>query len=278
MLTELIPLLEQMTFDEITDFIDYIQYYHQSKFIDTEAAPKFKKAIRSRRSGKPSGGFPDPFGIKDPQVILMMTTPAQREAERMVRTADPEPLETAVLMAQALQRAKAPIRKRSQGNIQVKQIPYQRMRLEPDDEGNLVPALDENGIPIIDTVVGLYLYLRYWQVHGDNNKSKSRVKSIYIGGSAGLRERASETYQYPYRELAYLWVDTLAEYGIERTRRHRDKDTGEVVTITYHVRPKSDDNPIAELEQAILECIDMTTEPPIIDYEALDELQNMLIN
>lgn len=61
----------------------------------------------------------------------------------------------------------------------------------------------------------------------------------------------------------------LQEHRIQRTRTIRK--TGEVQT--YKVGPKGDDNPIAELEGAMLACINMDTEPPDIDYDALIDLQ-----
>lgn len=276
MITQLLPLLESMTYDELTDFIDYIQYHYQALFIEKKRRGRFKKSIRSRRSGKPTGGFPFDWSI--PKTILTMTTSAQVQGLELVKSAEQEPLESAIAVAQALQRAKAPLRKGSQGNIQVKKIPYERVRLEPDGEGNLVPAFDENGIIIVDTIIGLYLYLRYWQIRGDNNKQKSRVKSIYIGGNASLRDYLDdEDYSYPYRDLAYLWMETLGACGVERTRRHIDKDTGETRILTYHVRPKSEDNPLAELERQIMACIDMSSEPPTIDHVALLRLQGRLM-
>jgi len=269
----LIKLLESMTFNEIRDFIDYVQYHHQAEFIDKELRGRFKKRVRSRRSGKPTGGFISPVSMKVANTILTMKTPLQRECLDIVIEFEETDLNTAVAIAQALHRCKSPVRKQSVGSIQVKHIPYDRVRLEHDENGVLVPVLDENGLPIIDRVHGRYLYLKYWQIHGDNDKKKSRVKSIYIGGDADMVQRTDENYRYPFRELAEHWLNTLAKYGVERKRTYTDKETGEKRTSTYYQRRKGD-NPITQLENQILACIDMETEPPEIDKQALLELQN----
>lgn len=279
MIDKIIPLLERMTFDDITDFIDYAQYYVQARLEpDKRERDKLEKQARSRRSGK-DGALPylNPYADN----LLTMTTDEQRAAIALLNTADKPTVANVLLMANALQRAKAPERRKSQGNIQLKRIPYEKLIMETDPETNqLVPALDEHGNRQYETINGVYLYVRYWQIQGDKGK-KSRVKSVYVGGSADFAERRDKDYEYPYRALAWLWDDTMREHGIERTRTHTDRETGERTERVYYVRPKDEpDNPINILERAILACIDMTTIDKLgsdaIDHNALLELQAKL--
>jgi hypothetical protein len=288
MLAQIIALLSQMEYDHLKDWIDYIEYHHYWQLLSTkQQRGRFRKQVRSRRMGIPSGGFPYQ-GLQVSKKVLTMTRPAQQEAEnlylRLSKKDQTTLLGKAVLnrdvsgtIAWALLKSKAPVRKNSRGNIQVKWIPYDY--IQRDDDG--LPELDEDGTPIIMKVKAPFLYLRYYQVHGDDSKRKSRKKSVYIGGDAAFSIRMSrmdrgslENYAYPYRALARLFWNTLQKHGIERSRNTQ-------MGIQYYkVRPKGDENPIAELEQRIMACIDMDKVDAIgsaaIDHQYLSKLQEDL--
>lgn len=271
-LTDLIPLLEAMPFDDLRDWIDYVEFYHLSKWIsDFDERKQYQNQVRNRRTGLASGGLP--YGMFPPANPLQMSSDLQHEAEDMLIELNEADQQVAVTMAQALHRLKSPIRRTSSGNIQVKKIPYEYILRDPETRK---PVLDDKGKVIMVQVVGLYLYLRYWQVQGDKDRSKSRVKSIYIGGAASGNERVSEDFQYPYRKLANHFADLLQEHGVERQRTI--KRTGEIQT--YRVRPTGDDNPIAQLEKQVLACIDMARVDEVgadaIDYACLDSIQQGL--
>jgi hypothetical protein len=268
-LLDLIPLLEAMPHDDIRDWIDYVDYYHLSKLItdDTERQTHYIR-VRNRRIGLPTGSFPDPFF--PPKTILRMRTRYQQAAEELLTELDEFNQKVALAMAQSLHRLKAPIHRTSTGNIEVKWIPYEYIDRDPETGE---PRKDENGQVLIVYKAAPYLYLRYWQVLGDKERTKRRVKSIYIGGQASGGERVSGEYQYPYRALADYFYDLLQTHGIERTRTN--KQTGEI--MTYRVRPAGNDNPIAEFEARILDCIDMSQVEALgsdaIDHECLEALQ-----
>lgn len=275
MLSAVIALIEQMKHDELRDLIDYCEYHYLSRFSKKEDIESFLKNVRNRRTGLPTGGFPSEFQIiaRDTQ-ILQMTTQLQGEAVSHVRVASKDELvtlfgvpismrKTSGAIAWAMLRAKAPIRRKSKGNIQVKWIPYKQVVRGADGK----PIKDENGHPIVETVQAPYLYLRYWQVQGDSDRNTSRVKSIYIGGDTDYMVRREGG--YIYRDLAYHFHDMLQEHGVTRQRTIRK--TGEIQT--YKVRPKDEDNPIAELEREIMTCINMDFEPPEINHERLLGLQ-----
>jgi len=268
-LLELIPLLEAMPHDDLRDWIDYVDYYHLTEWLtDENERDSHRYRVRSRRIGLHTGSFPDP--IFPPKVILTLRTEIQQAAETLFEDLD-EPNQKAVLaIAHSQRRIKAPIRRTSTGNIQVKLIPYQRV---VKDTATGKPLKDNSGSSVTVTYMETYLYLRYWQVHGDAKRNKKRVKSIYIGGEASLSERISPRYTYPYRVLADYFRRLLREHGVERTRT--DKKTGEI--MTYHMRPDDNNNPIAEYEARILACIDMSRVDEIgsdaIDHECLQVLQ-----
>lgn len=275
MLSAVIALIEQMKHDELRDFIDYCEYHYLSRFVNGDERGSFLKSVRNRRAGLPTGGFPGELQIlaRDTK-ILQMTTPRQREGVTFIRAASRDDLitlfgvpkamrGTSGAIAWAMLRAKAPIRKNSEGNIQVKWIPYKQVVRGADGK----PIKDEKGHPIVETVKAPYLYLRYWQVQGDSDRKTSSVKSIYMGGDTDYLHRREGG--YIYRELANHFYDLLQEHGVTRQRTIRK--TGE--TQTYKVRPKNDDNPIAHLERQIMTCVNMDAEPPEINREALLELQ-----
>lgn len=271
-----------MTHDELRDFIDYVEFGYLASHvpIKNDERDKFKKNVRTRRAGLGSG-FPDEM-LQPNAKHLTMTTPLQKQAIEHIHKASKKDLEIIFgkaslqrdisgAIAWVLLRTKAPIRKTSQGNIQVKFIPYKQLITKIDEKTGLeVPALDENGNRQYREIKAPYLYLRYWQVLGDKGK-KSRVKSIYIGGETPLSERGKGG--YIYRDLAYNLYDLLQKHGDTRTRTI--KATGEIQT--YKVRPSNDDNPIAELENKIMDCIDMSQVDSegknAINHECLEELQ-----
>lgn len=271
-LTEIIPFLEAMDFNSIRDWIDYVEYFYTARLIaDEHEQNHFLKSVRNRRSGLPTGGLPSPFPFHKPALkMLSMTTQEQIAAQKLLSQMDGDSQKLAVDIAKALHRAKSPIRRTSRGNIEVKWIPYEYMLRDIDG----MPVIDENGKPIIVRTAQPYLYLRYWQVQGDNNRQMFRKKSLYIGGTASHAERIDPSYQYPFRSLAHHFHDLLQQHGIERQRLIRK--TGEIQT--YYVRPKGDDNPIAQLEREIMVCINMdevdTHGSAAIDVEALDEVQS----
>lgn len=289
MLAEIIPILEKMHYDELRDFIDYCEYYHLSQYLpkskDDKVRQSFMKQVRNRRTGLPTGGFPYDFQVMANNTKeLTMTTPLQKDGLPIVKTANKKDMitvfgtastahDTSAAIAWVLLRSKAPIRKFSEGNIQVKFIPYKQLIMRQDDDGNLVPALDENGNRQYRIVKGAYLYLRYWTVQGDASRKKKRYQNVYIGGHDGNSRREGG---YIYRQLADYFYALIQAHGIENTRKVTDKKTGEIKIQTFTTRPKTDDNPIAEFEARIMACIDMTADTPTIDHDCLEALQASL--
>ncbi|MEO1254968.1 MAG: hypothetical protein AAFY41_08795, partial [Bacteroidota bacterium] len=224
--------------------------------------------------------LPAPCGVGSPSIV----TKRQRDALKLIQQASPDELvtilglptpqgagRTAAAIAWAFLRAKAPQRLNSEGNIQVKKLPYQRVVI---DEETGKPALDEDGNIIKITVMGLYLYLRYWQVQGDGvsgRRKKTRYKSLYIGGETELRERGKGG--YVYRPLAEYFSNLIREYG--KIAYH---NKGKPNERSYYRRPSGDDNPITELERRIIACIDLDSVDAkgkgAIDHEALEQLQS----
>lgn len=306
MLPKIIPLLEAMPHDELRDFIDYCEFIYLAQLIPANnrdgqrARNRFKKQVKNRRAGLPTGGFPDAW-IKEIRgtKTLTMTTERQKKSLKLINQASPDELitilgkpissepdnedastgkdkkeprpdRTAAAIAWAFLRAKAPQRLNSEGNIQVKKIPYQRVVI---DEETGKPAKDEDGNIIKITVMGLYLYLRYWQVQGDGTagrRKKTRYKSLYIGGETPLAERGKGGYKY--RLLAEHFASLIEEHG-----KLIIQNEGKPNERRYKRRPSGDDNPIANLEQRIIACIDLETVDTkgkrAINHEKLEALQ-----
>lgn len=275
MLSDVIRLIEKMMYDELRDFIDYCEYHYLSHYCEADDLGSFLNRVRNRRTGLPTGGFPDELQIIARNTkILQMTTPLQHEGLEKLQDCSKEDLITLFGMPQAQRttsgaiawamcRAKAPIRRQSEGNIQVKWIPYQQVVRGADGQA----IEDENGQALVETVQAPYLYLRYWQVQGDIDRKTSRVKSIYIGGNANYEDRRKGG--YIFRMLARHFHGLLQEHGVTRQRTHHK--TGEIQS--YKVRPKRSDNPITELEDLMMACVDMTVNPPQINYDQLVDLQ-----
>lgn len=287
MLATIIPIIEQMTYDELRDFIDYCEYTYLALHVPASKndidRDKFRKQVKNRRSGLPSGGFPDDFVIAARGTkTLTMTTDLQKAGLSAVQDASKSDLitvfgkpstahDTSAAIAWVLLRAKAPIRKQSQGNIQVKEIPYKRVRKQYNDDGILEAVRDENGKPIVDDFKAKYLYLRYWTVQGDSDRTMKRYQNVYIGGNDGDN--------YIYRDLAIHFHDTIQTYGKLNTRQVTSRKTGEITMQAFRTRPRNEpDNPISILESRIMDCIDMSTEPPIINHDCLQELQSEIMS
>jgi hypothetical protein len=153
-----------------------------------------------------------------------------------------------VAIARALAAALAPqiARRGAAGSIQIK------YRYVPQFHLDGTPVLDDDGNQVIK-VFGPYLYLRVWATGGDQARRKSRVKSVYIGGNAEGMERLKGG--YPYRLLADHF-DSL--YKVVNDRRIRTPA-------------------LAALEDEILSCIDLSYVAPVIDYNALSELQQRIM-
>jgi|GEM_PF-6697205 len=267
----LISLLEKMTYNELKDFIDWFEYYHVVSIVSDKYYGQFLKSVRTRRAGIPSGGLPYK-GLPLHKKTLRLTTSLQREAFKIAKDLDsslwkslfydPDENTREGAIAWVILNAKKPIRVAARGNIQVKWIPY------------IKAVLDKEGLPTgkYIRVVAPYLYLRYWQALGDADRKTSRMKSIYIGGATQYNERIRGRYKYFL--LASHFHDLIQEHGEMRTRKVKGKRQ------TYRVRPTGDDNPIVELERAILSCIDMDRVDDIgslaIDHEKLGELQREL--
>lgn len=276
---QFIETLIKMNFTEIEDFIDYIRFHYSAAFTDNrDEAYKLSKAARQNRTGKPTGGFPDPY-LKPNAKTLTMTTEAQQTALDLFQALDTRDKQIAHAAADAVKRKIAPRRVESAGTIQVKFIPYERMRTEIDpDTGISVPVRDENGKPIIDTIAPPYLYLRYWQKTAHDDKRRRRYKSVYIGGDAtGIAESTDPNYEYPYRALADYFYNLIQTHGVKVKPKNREP---------YYRRPQGDDNPIAALESQILGCIDLPEldrreragldKSAAIDHDRLSELQKRL--
>ena len=139
MLTDIIALINPMTHDELRDFIDLCEYRYLASHVPIRdyEQDKFRKQVRTRRAGLGSG-FPD--AILQPNAKrLTMTTPLQKQAMQIIHKATQSELELLFgkaslqrdisgAIAWVLLQNKAPIRKNSQGNIQVKFIPYNLRR------------------------------------------------------------------------------------------------------------------------------------------------------
>jgi hypothetical protein len=265
MIRELVILLETMDYDELRDFIDYAEFFHLSVFANEDNLGGFLKSVRHRRAGLPTGGLPY-MGEKLSKKLLRMTSSRQRAAlaivkklERewmMVMFGDPNDFQqrTRGTVAWALLRGKQPVRKGSQGTIQVKWISYKRRQRDPDGK----PSVDKKGKPIYIILSQCYLYLRYWEIHGDDNRKKSQLRSMYIGGHLqGIAERMEGGYMF--RDLTNLVWETF--------HYHR---------ATNGRRSPSADSPIALLEGQIMTCIDMGKNPPQVDIGKLLDLQTAL--
>jgi hypothetical protein len=265
MINELVAIFESMPHDELRDFIDYTEFHLLSKFASDTNEGRFLKSVRARRSGLATGGLPYQ-GIQLAQKALRMTTSRQRSALKLLKRlerewfvvlfGDPNDFKdrTRGAVAWALLRAKAPITKGSEGNITVKWISYKRKMREPDG----TVSLDKNGKPIIITFSQPYLYLRYWQALGDSDKRGRKHKSIYIGGHLqGIAERMEGGYMF--RPLAYLVWNTLQEHRAANGRRTPNPES-----------------PIAQLEARIMEFVNMSKNPPLIDEAKLLDLQDEL--
>lgn len=290
MLADIIANLEQMKHDELRDFIDYCEWHYLAKLVPIEdkQRDRFYKSVKNRRTGLPTGGFPDStlndykelLGLPVAK-LLQMRTRLQQDTKKLIQQANDSQLgiifglpgqddRTAGAIAWVLLRSKAPIIKNSQGNIQVKHIPY--WQIVTDDEGNIV--IDEDtGKPAKIKMMGAYLYLRYWTVQGDSDRQKKRYKSLYIGGKTELSEKRKGG--YIYRPLADYFEALIKKHGNEHTRQVTDKKTGEIKTQVFSMRPRGDDNPIAELEVRIIGCIDMNnlSSDDAINHECLQQLQ-----
>jgi hypothetical protein len=272
MLAEIILLLSRMGYVELKDFIDYAEFHHLASFLAPSPEKyQFRKMIRGRRMGlgkdsKTGLGGPLPFidgsgeidgrGLAD----LELATDTQEQVYRLLVELKPDELYLVLgrpamardnrgAMAWALLREKAPVRLESRGNIEVKWIKYKRVEK------------DEQGDPIVKEVKAPYLYLRFWTTRGDSDKKGSRQKSVYIGGATegGGRRKGG----YPYRDLAELYWQTLEE----SRRQEGEKRAG----------TRTENSPLYELERRILDCIDLNQEPPDIDHEKLEALQQEIL-
>lgn len=289
MLPDIISNIEQMKHDELRDFIDYCEFIYLSKHVSIKdkERDRFIKSVRTRRAGLPEGGFPGPLLQPDAK-RLVMTTDLQRDTLALIKQSKQADLEivfgkasyqrsTSGAMAWVMLRAKAPVKRLSQGNIQIKWIPYKQLITKIDEKtGELVPALDEFGNRQYATIKAPYLYLRYWTVQGDSDRKKSRYKSIYIGGNTQFEYKRQT--EYIFRALAHHFHDLIQEHGKENKRTVTDKKTGEIKTQVFYMRPKTGaNNPIAELENKILDCVDMEAierlKKDAIDTDKLLELQ-----
>lgn len=265
MIRDLVALLEDMVSDELRDFVDYVEFFHLSDFVSEDNLGRFLKSVRSRRSGLPTGGLPY-MGEKVSKRLLQMTTPKQREGLKLAKNLEREWMHvlfgdpndagdrTRGAVAWAILRGKQPVTKGSQGTIQVKWISYKRRMRNPD--GSL--AFDKKGKPIYITLSQPYLYLRYWQIHGDDSRTKTQLRSLYIGGHLqGIAERMEGGYMF--RDLAHLVWNTLVEHRAENGRR-----------------TPSPDSPIAQLEARIMALVDMSKDSPFVDEVKLLDLQTEL--
>lgn len=276
-LPALIALLEAMNHDELRDFIDYVEYHFLSLHVKGEGSREsFIKSVRGRRSGLPTGGFgfKGVVYVRTPKTVLKMRSKNQKEALMLIEKGEGNLLLTTFgdpndfrqsegSIAWALLRAKAPVRKTSSGNIQVK---WQEFK-EPviDEEGEVVK--DKDGKIVYITKSYPYLYFRYLSVHGNKDKTMQRYESFYIG-SSDIEYEDRFYGGYAYRELAYLVWFTLQNHGELRRRKLKDGKIQE-----FRARPKGNDNPIAELEREIIACIEMRNNRPFIHHDKLESLQ-----
>ena len=51
MLADIIPLISSMHYDELKDWIDYIEYYYFASLVADKERDEFIKQVRARRSG-----------------------------------------------------------------------------------------------------------------------------------------------------------------------------------------------------------------------------------
>jgi hypothetical protein len=280
-LPALIALLEAMNHDELRDFIDYVEYHFVSLYCKDEINRKaFIKEVTRRRSGLPTGGFgwKSLFYERRPQTVLKMRSKNQKAALLLIEAGQGDTLKalfgdpndfyrTNGAICWVLLRAKAPVRKGSIGNIQVKWMEFRSAKL--DDEGNVV-ADDKGNIVYIYSSYP-YLYYRYWSVHGNNDKRMKRLESFYIGGGMDYPERLFGG--YAYRELAHYFWAVLQEHGEVRRRKLKSGQIQE-----YRARPKGDDNPIAQLEREIIGCIEIGKNRPFVHHDKLEALQARIIS
>jgi hypothetical protein len=172
-----------------------------------------------------------------------ISSPIISETIEMCTVLETEQIDTLLQSAKLVAEALKPIpgRRGGEGFLQVKVF----RRYKKDKAGN--PILDERGLPKY-TEYGPYLYLRRWLTGGDRDNKKQQLSSLYIGGQVSEGERL----EYPYKHLAKRLQESYAKQGKRQVR----------TALTEKVESK------------IMDCIDLTTEPPTINHEALAVLEN----
>jgi hypothetical protein len=101
----LIPLLWVMSYAELCDWIDYVDYYYLSEWItDVHQQGEYKLAIRVRRTRLATGSFPSQSS--SPKIILQMQTHEQIQAAKLMAEADEAIQKAALALAQAILRMK----------------------------------------------------------------------------------------------------------------------------------------------------------------------------
>jgi hypothetical protein len=71
MLADIIPLISAMNYDELKDWIDYIEYHYFASLVPDKEQKHFVKQVSLRRSGIPTGGFPH-TGFEDAACCLVL--------------------------------------------------------------------------------------------------------------------------------------------------------------------------------------------------------------
>jgi hypothetical protein len=162
-LADALATLKGLSADELTDLIDYAEYY-----------PLDIDAVLSRRKGKPT--FPSKFNPYPKN--QWQPTPAAAITAAIIDQLSKEDVETFVSTARVLRDALAPVIRKhvddqtgeaveAQGTIQAKEIPKPRYN----------PFTGE----YIRTDYYYYLYLRQWATGGGKNRDQKRLKNKYLG-------------------------------------------------------------------------------------------------
>lgn len=235
-LTELIVILQQLDFDQLTDLMDMVDYVLLQK-----------RSALTRRRGKVA-------------MDEIRFNALQREAYNEFEALRPADRKAAVAVANALldaKRLKTKRRRKSSGEALAKgSIILKTVK-------RLVKIKENNVIRFEYVNFGPYLYLRLWATGGEydpvKKQHKKRLKNYYIGGQSTGKKR--DQVPYPYKQLAGDVSSALAG--------SQDK------TLSDEDRKASKDRYKALCAQ-ILECCDISKDPPVIDHDALKLLQASL--
>jgi len=242
---DVITELSSKTFDQLTDLLDYIAY--------AEATNELAKHdALARRRGKDS--------------MQTLSYRMQRDqAYQLYRKLSHADKATAKQTATVLQQALAPQLRRRNANGVI-QLKYKINWLFDPISG--APIIDEETGYHKRKDFGPYLYLRLWATGGNRDKQSKRFKSFYIGGDASSKGEKLQG-GYPYNYLAEHYANLYDTTSKVKKNKYN-------LPYSSVTRKRTDKG--KALGSRILACIDLETDPPTIDHNALLALQASLLH